>query len=491
MDLQLGALSMSYPISLNQKIGQEQSLKQTQRLMMSPEMQQAIHFLQMPVQELSTLIEAEMEQNPVLEYEDEPLQEEEWEETSEEEKEMEFDENNFEILKQLDEDFRDYFAESGSPNYRSNEEEKRKSYVESSIQDKPSLFDFLMSQAREMFSTKKEMQIAEAIIGYLDDKGFLKNSLKEIAAIFSFNESELEDVLKIVQTFEPSGVGATSLQESLLIQLKNLKKENSLAFKILKYHFENLLHNKIPIIRKDLDCTAEEIRKAIDENIAKLDLNPGTSYSNEIVPYIVPDVKIRQEGEELKVEVNEDFGSPLRLNAKYLHLLDDPNLPEETKHFIKLKILSARWLIKNICQRNETLKRIAESLSKRQKIFFMQLEGKLVPLTMKALAQELDLHESTIARAVANKYIDTPRGLFPIRYFFSSTYISNSGEDISAKTVKEVLADIVKNEDKRKPLSDQSISKLIKLRGISCARRTVAKYRAELNIGNASQRKKF
>lgn len=486
---------MSYPISLRQKLNPEQNLKQTQRLMMTPEMQQAIHFLQMPAQELSALVDEEIEQNPILEYISEegyPEEEELWREAQEDaEREMEFDEYNFAILKQLDEDFRDLFAESGAPSYRSSEDEKKKIYLESSIQDMPSLFDFLMGQAREVFHSEHEMQMAEAIIGYLDEKGFLRNPLEEISMLFSFPVERLAHVLKTIQTFDPSGVGATSLKESLLLQLDNLNKRDSLAYQIIRHHFDDLLHNRIPAIQKELRCNADQIRSAIQHDIIKLDLNPGTSYSKEIAPIATPDVKIKQEEDNLVAEVNEDFLSPIRLNSKYLRLLEDPNLPMEAKQFIKLKIMSAKWLMKNISQRNETIKRIAESLAEKQKKFFLDPLGKLVPLTMKTIAQELDLHESTIARAVSNKYIDTPRGLFPIRHFFSSAYLSDAGEDVSAKTVKEVLCDIVKNEDKSKPLSDHSISKLIKLRGISCARRTVAKYRAELNIGNASQRKKF
>ena len=488
---------MSYPFSLGQIASQDQKLKQTQRLMMTPQMQQAIHFLQLPVAELFTLIEAEMVQNPVLEYlQEEELEDtepKEWEEEKgQEEQELVFDEHNFEILKQLDEEFRDYFAESGASTLRrSSEEDKRKTYLESSIQDKLSLFDYLMKQAREVLQSTEEMAMAEAVIGYLDERGFLQGTLEEIAHLFCFDPPKLEKVLKIVQTFDPHGVGARTLQEALLIQLRCLNKENNLAYFIIRDHFDDLIHNRIPLMQKSLDCTMEDLRRAIDKEIARLDLHPGTSYSSEVTPFITPDVRLRQEGEELIAEINDDLITPLKLNSKYLKMLEDPALPADAKHFIKLKILSAKWLIKNIHQRNTTIERIANSLVKRQRKFLTHPEGKLLPLTMKTIAEELYLHESTIARAVANKYISTPRGLFPIRYFFSNTYVNVHGEDVSSKTVKEVLQDIVQNEDKLNPLSDQSISRLIRLKGISCARRTVAKYRAELNIGNASQRKKF
>lgn len=487
---------MSYPISLGQNQTREQNLKQTQRLMMTPQMQQAIRFLQMPVLELTSLIEAEMEQNPILEYLEEEVQEkeeEEWEEESHlEEKEIIFEDQSYEILKQIDEEFRDHFAESGASILRrSAEEDKKKTYQESSIQDRLSLYDYLLNQAKEVLQTPEEFAMAEILLGYLDSRGFLLTPLEEIAALFEFEVPRLAEVLKVIQTFEPLGIAAKDLKESLLIQLRCLKKENSLAYAIIENHFNDLLHNRIPLLKKELNCSSSDIQKAIDKDIAKLDLHPGTSYSKDVIPYVIADVTLRQDGDNLTAEINEDFISPLKLNSKYLKMLEDTQLSAETKQFIKVKILSAKWLIKNIFQRNETIERIATSLAKRQKTFFLHPEGKLIPLTMKTIAEELDLHESTIARAVANKYIDTPRGLFPLRFFFSNTYVTDDGEDISAKTVKDVLQDIVKNEDKCRPLSDESISKLIKMHGISCARRTIAKYRRELNIGTASQRKKF
>lgn len=495
---------MSYPLSMDLSQKLTPSLKQMQRLIMSPQMQQALHMLQAPVMELSTLIEAEMEQNPVLETIqegmtedfDEGAAERENAELSEEvndhpEKELSFNEHDFEILLQIDEEFRDYFRESGPSRQRNSDEEKLRTFQENSITAESTLFEHLMKQAHETFSDKEELQMAEALIGNFDENGFLFSSLEEIAQLNGYKASHLLPILKKIQTFDPAGVGATNLQEALLIQLRAQGYKDTLAYEILEKHYQDLIHNRIPVIQKKLGCSLQEISLAIKEDIAKLDLHPGTLYSKELVQSIIPDVVLQQEDEKLIVVVNDEHLPAFRINQRYLKMLDDEKLNGETKEFIRQKIMSAKWLMRNIHQRNSTLERITAALAQKQKEFFVNPEGKLMPLTMKTLAEELELHESTIARAVASKYVDSPRGLLPLRSFFTNAYVTHEGEDISSQTVRDVLLDIIQHENKQKPLSDEALAAQIKARGINCARRTVAKYRAALNIGNAHQRKQF
>ncbi len=488
---------------LQQKTGQ--NIKQLQRLIMSKQMQQAIHFLQVPVMELTPLIDAELEQNPVLENAEDDadkdselnqLEEEHNEESCDQdqvpEQELTFDEHDFEILRRLDEDFRDHFSEAGNVAVRPrSEQDKLQTFLESSIESKETLFEHLMCQAREAFDNYNQLDIAEAVIGNIDSTGFFNTSLDELAVLKKCTVADIENVLKVVQTFDPIGIGARSLKESLLIQLKNFGKELSLAYQIVDRHFDDLLHNRIPTIKKALQCTAEEIRKAVDHDIAALDLHPGTQLNHQIVSVITPDACVKLEDDELVVAVNDDSMPSLRLNSRYLRMLDDAELPKETKDFIKQKIVSAKWLLRNIMQRNDTLERICKSLTKWQRDFFLNSNGPLVPLTMKTLADELEVHESTIARAVSRKYIDTPRGLLPLRSFFTSSLSTNEGADVSAKTAQDMLTDIIAKENKQHPLSDETISAMIKEKGINCARRTVAKYRAALKIGTAQQRRKF
>jgi RNA polymerase sigma-54 factor len=463
---------------------------------MSPKMQQAIKLMQLPVLELTTMIDAELEQNPILEIIELKPDEENAEVSQDEEypveKELDFNDKNFEILKQLDESSRDNYLEgAGFSTRRSAEEEKKKVFEESLIKDQPSLFQYLMNQAKETFESQEEMRMAEELIGNFDESGFLRVSIDEIAMTQKFDKNELKKVLQKIQEFEPIGVGATTLQESLLIQLRNLSQENSLAAKIIDKHFDDLLHNRITNIKKGLGCSIEDIRKAIEDNIAKLDLHPGVSCSQFPIQSIIPDITIKWINEEWVVYTNSDYIPSLRLNRRYLRMLEDESLPKETKDFIKNKILSAKWLMKNLDQRNSTLEKIAYSLIKRQGDFFLQPTGKLIPLVMKEIAEELSLNESTIARAVANKYIDSPRGIFPLRYFFSNAYTNADGEGISSKTVRDILKELIDGEDKNRPLSDEALSQLIKERGVHCARRTVAKYRLEMNIGNTAQRKQY
>lgn len=487
-------------LSLDQLLQHKQSLKQQQRLMMSPQMQQAIHLLQAPLQELSSLVNAELEQNPVLENEAENLAatsiEMENEELSDEmdflpEEEMLFSDNDFAIMRQLDEEFRDHFAESGaySPKRQSSEDESMKHLLETTLQKKESLFDILMRQAFDTFEEEEERKAAEALIGNLDERGFLTLALEEIAVLSSCDSKRLECVLKEIQTFAPYGVGATNLQECFLIQLRLKGKLHSLAYKIVEKFFDEMLHNKIRVIQKGLKQDFKTIQEAIQRDISRLDWHPGSSFSKEDSQAIVPDILIREENGELIVDTNSDFLPQLRINRKYLRMLSDASLPLETREYIQQKLSSGKWLLRNIIQRNDTLEKIALHLIGHQREFLQSLDGKLLPMTMKTVAESLSLHESTIARAVANKYLSCPRGLVALRSFFSHGYSTEKGLDISSQTVRELLQELIGKEDKRRPLSDEVLSDLLKKRGIDCARRTIAKYRSELSIGNTTQRR--
>jgi len=469
--------------------------------MMSPQMQQALHLLQLPHLELSQLIEAELEQNPVLEtaqeepdLEMESLEEDSLETSEEEpalEKSLSIDERDLEILQHLDEDYRDFFNETERPMLPSRDEEKWKAYQESSLVSQVTLFEHLMRQAQETFAQRAELEMAEAIIGNLDDHGLLSSGLEEVAHLGGYKIEPLRRVLKQIQTFDPIGVGAETLQQALLIQLAYQGKQRSLAYQVVERHFQDLLHNHIPQIQKKLGCSVQEIAKAIRDDIARLDLHPAGSYSQEPVQPLTADVSLNLVGDKLEVHVNTDHLPDFHLNRKYMRMLEDENLSVEAKDFIKTKLLSAKWLIRNVFQRNDTLEKIAQSIAKRQHAFFKSPEGKLEPMTMKMVADELSVHESTVARAVSNKYIDCPRGLLPLRSFFTNAYATEQGPEISSQTVRDVLLELIRRENKAKPLSDEAIAKAIKQRGIDCARRTVAKYRAELAIGNTRQRRQF
>ncbi|MBA3815786.1 MAG: RNA polymerase factor sigma-54 [Parachlamydiaceae bacterium] len=493
---------MSYALNLQPK--PSQSLKQMQRMIMSRQMQQAIHLLQMPIMELSAAIEGELEQNPVLEYlENETVSELEAIQTEEEntdevsidasvESELQFDQHDFETLRRLDEDFRSTLSETSGTNGKNTiDQEKLHNFLESSIQAEISLFEHLMQQARETFDHESDRILVEALIGNFNENGFLTTPLQEIAVLHACEISKLETLLASVQTFDPPGVGARNLRESLLIQLRLQNKKSTLAYKIIEAHFDDLLHNRIPKIKKSLQCTSTQFTEMLDQHIIKLDLHPGMCFSKQIVSTILPEAFIRQEDDQLIVNINEDSLPPLRLNKRYLQMLEDKNLSKDDKDFIQQKVVSAKWLVRNLFQRNNTIERITQELAKRQREFFLHPEGKLTPLTMKVIAEALELHESTIARAVSQKYIETPRGLLPLRSFFTSAIETHTGENLSSQSVKDLMRELIKNENKNNPLSDEAIARVIKEQGIHCARRTVAKYRLALNIGSSQQRRKF
>jgi RNA polymerase sigma-54 factor len=315
--------------------------------------------------------------------------------------------------------------------------------------------------------------------------------MEEMAALNDFEISDIHHILGQIQTFHPPGIAAFSIQHSLLVQLDFLGKRKTLAYKIIEKYFDHLIHNHIPLIKKGLKCTTEQITEAIKKDIAHLDLHPGTQFLHTAVQTLVPDLSIVEEEGKLLVVINDDTIPSLRLNRRYLKMLEDKTLPEEAREFIHTKVMSAKWLLRNIHQRNETLEKIALILAKRQIEFFKEPNGQLTPLTMREVAEEIEMHESTVARAVSNKCLNSPRGIFPLRYFFTHAYETEQGTEISSKTVKDVLQEVIDGENKLKPLTDDLLSQLLKNKGIPCARRTVAKYRGELNIGSVNQRRKF
>lgn len=480
--------------------------QQQQRLIMLPKMQQAIHMLQVPILELSAEINEELAANPLLEldtieevpndFDSDNLTDDEDPFSTDNdlltEVEVEIDDKNLDILCRLDEDFSSHMStEMDFSSAHRNDEEKLKTYQNNNLSINISLNEFLIQQARETFELTQDLETAEIIIGSLDEKGFLTSPLKELCLLTNRQENEIQEIILKIQSFDPVGVCALNLQDSFLIQLSRKGLINSLAYSIIKNCYDDLLHHRITSIQRKLKCSSFEVEQEINEVISKLDLQPAGSYSVQLVQAIVPDVSIILENDHLIAKINDDSLPPLRLNGKYLRLFENPQTPQETKNFIKKKVLSAKWLLNSIQQRNSTILRLADYLAKTQKDFFIHTDGQLKPLTMKIVADELEMHESTIARTVSNKYVDTPRGLFPLRYFFTHGYASEKGVDISSTTVRNMLEEMIKKENKTMPLSDEALSDLLKKKGVPCARRTIAKYRRELNIGNAFQRKTY
>lgn len=439
------------------------SQKQTQVLIHSPQMQKALHLLQMPVMDLSAFLEREIAENPILEF-------------SEEERELEREE----ILREL----------ASSPKFKKTTSKLDHS-IENHLVSELTLFDFLMNQARLIYE-EEELAICYCLIGNLDEDGFLKIDLSEIALLNDTTVERLQSVLQTIQTFDPPGIGATSLQESLLIQLRRQSKEKTLCYSLIQNHYDDLLRNRIPLIVKKTKLKAFIIKETLIREMKDLNFHPGAQFNRgpytEVVHSVCPDVSIV--GPDFKVVVNERDIPGFRLNPHYLSMLHSADLPKETKEYIQNKIISGKWLKHNLNERHNTLYRIAEQIVAIQKHFFSKQEGLLLPMTMKEVADKLSLHESTIARAVAHKYVDCFKGILPLRFFFTHAMHGSDGSFVSNHSTKQMVQTIIMGENKNRPFSDALISKQLLEKGFVCARRTVAKYREELGFGTVSQRKK-
>lgn len=443
---------MDFSPSLRQENRPSLHIRQQQQLMMLPHMQQGLYLLQMPLIELSDVIDEEWANNPFLD-----------------------------CIEKIDK------HEIGPLPYSEDRGYDATSYIENRISYAPSLFSHLMQQARQTFTDIEDITLAEMLIGNLDAHGFLTTPFEEI----SKKTEKLEKLLYKIQEFEPYGIGARTIQESLLIQLRCQGKEHSIAYAIISKHYTDLLYNRISFIQQGLQCSVDTIFHAIDHFIVPLNLRPGSRFTQSTVPYIVPDAKILPEGGKLIVEINEERLPSLKLNAHYIELCKRAALSKEDKKCTKEQIHSAKWLIKNLQQRHETLLRVIETVIEKQKPFFSQDNGSIFPLTMQEVASELNLHISTVARAVANKYIHCDSGLYPLRSFFSRRYLLKNGQEVKVSSIAAMLQKLIHTEDKYNPYSDAHLASLLEQQGITCARRTIAKYRNQLQIGNAQKRKQF
>lgn len=445
------------------ELGQTQNQRQTQQLMVTPQMQQALTLLQLPLVELESALDHILEQNPLLERG-------EWqEERTPREEEVGWE-------------------EGGIPNLP---QDSPTEIIERTHVASPSLYLFLMEQAEEVLSSEEDRSLASLLIGDLDERGFLSTSLPELAIITEVPLDKLQRVLLHLQRLLPPGLFAKDLQESLLLQLQRRGREGTLAYRLVQEYFPLLLKNQLPKISKALSISLSQLTHLMEKELSNLNFSPAAKFSSLPSTHPPPDLLILLEGEKLVIRLPEESTPDLRLNPTYLSLLEDPSTPEETKRYLEQKLASAKWLMRNLSERNQTLMKIGLLLVEWQHSFFVSSTGKLLPLTMRKMAEELGLHESTIARAVQGKTLYCPRGFFTLRAFFSSGYSARNGEEISSIAVKEFLTKLIEEEDKSSPLSDEKLSLMIQKKGIPCARRTVTKYRAQLQIPSARVRQRY
>jgi len=356
-----------------------------------------------------------------------------------------------------------------------------------------SLTDHLMWQLKLSPMTETEMRVGEQIIGNLDQNGYLQASIEEIADQEHAAADFVTRVLKTVQSFDPPGIAARDLTECLLIQARLLGETNPLVEIIIRDHLKDLEMKNYPQIARKLKVEIDEVVQAVMV-ISNMDPKPGSAFQEEKVQTVIPDVYVYKSGDDYKIVLNDDGMPRLRISNFYREIMagmDGGRDVDTGKRYIKERVQSATWLIKSIQQRQKTIYRVAESIVNHQRNFFEKGINYLKPLVLRDIAMDVEMHESTISRVVTNKYMQTPAGLFELKYFFSSGLSKGNGENIASKSVKEEIRKLIAEENPRKPLSDNEIVMMLKASGIKIARRTVAKYREMINILPSSRRKKF
>ncbi len=462
------------------RISYHLKLEQTQKLIMTPELQQAINLLQLSSLELHDFLQEELLNNPVLEIDEPDENEKKAENTSDEGQERDAI------------DWEQYFRDQNLdalPSVYLRRTEEAPAY-DHYLSKEPSLQEYLLLQLGLSNLDKTQKRIGEFLIGNVDQNGYLKGDIAEFSLLLGVETEEIEAVLAVVQKFDPAGVAARNLQECLLLQLAECKTVHPLAEVVISKYLADVAENRSKKVAADLGVEPSEIQAAVDF-IRTLDPKPGRLMGdNRDVRYIIPDVAVEKVANDYVVLVNEISTPRLTINSYYRSILGGENRESVTSSFIKNKLDSALWLLRSIEQRRLTLYRVTECIVRMQGCFFEEGIRHLKPMTLKQVADEVGVHESTVSRATANKYVQTPRGLYPLKFFFASGVEDEDGASVSSESIKSHLRELIESENAYRPLSDQKLTELLKQRDIIVSRRTVAKYREELAIPASNKRKR-
>jgi RNA polymerase sigma-54 factor len=473
-----------------------QQLKLTQQLIMTPQLQMAIKLLQLSRLELLNTIRKELEENPTLEEEIHEVSSEESLDgqpdkastDSASTEEVTIKEN----IREDDIDWNNYINEYSSSGRTHFEAERKESPdFESFIAHKESLRDHLLWQFLMTSPTQEEEKIGSLIVGNLNEDGYLDASLENLAAMSGSEPDKIEQVLALMQTFDPTGVCARDLRECLLIQAKYYDLDDTIVIKIIENHLNHLENKNYRAIAKSLKISIDDVITAV-KVIKGLEPRPGREFAEEEAQYINPDVFVYKLENEFVILVNDDGMPRLHVNNFYKNAFKEGGtFSDDAKEYIQEKMRSATWLIRSIHQRQKTIYKVMESILKFQRSFFDKGIAYLKPMVLRDVAEDIGMHESTISRVTTNKYVHTPRGIFELKYFFNSSIQRVQGDAIASASVQEKIRQIIESEDPKKPYSDDKISKLLKESNISIARRTVAKYREMMRVLPSNKRKEF
>ena len=460
-------------------------LKTAQKLVMTATLQQAIKLLPLSRLELIQKVHQEILENPFLEevatqeMSDTDLANAELSQETPQESEQ------FEV------DWEAYLQDfNSSPDYVPMLSREVPS-LEATLRSETSLAEHLLWQLSLTVHDDLEKHIGTYLIGNIDDDGYLQCQTEEVTMIFGVTDEQVCTVLGVIQSFDPPGVGARDLQESLLIQLHHLEMDDSLACKIVQHCLSQLDERSFQKIAKTFGATINEVIAAVGL-IRTLDPKPGSRFNSPRVEYIVPDVVVVKVDDDYQIVLNEDGMPSLRINALYQNVLrQNDSMQSDTREYLEEKFRSAIWLMKSVEQRRQTLLRVTKSLCKFQREFLDKGIAYLKPLVLKDVADDIGMHESTVSRVTTNKYVYTPQGVFELKFFFHSGLESLDGDAMSSISVKDIIRKAVAAEDPKKPLTDQQLMTILEAKSVRIARRTIAKYRQELRIAPASRRKRL
>ena len=455
------------------KIGYELTIEQTQKLSMTPELIQAIQILQYNNQELNEYIDKELLENPILESEYH----------KESDTEIDIDSLRDQLI-QADENveaYKQWESHSTSDEY---------SY-ENFVAFNYTLTEFLIEQLHFSSLKGQDAEIGRYIIENIDDNGYLSMSLEEICSVLDVDLDSCERVLDLIHTFEPSGVGARDLNECLIIQLASLGELTDEIEFIISNRLKDLADNKYALISKDMGISIAEVQ-GIADLIKTLEPKPGRGFdSDNSIKYIIPDIYVEETNGEYVVSANDGSTPSLHISSYYNSLAEEAKSDKELSNYLNNRFNSAMWLMKSIEQRKKTIYNVASAIVQFQNDFFTKGERFLKPLTLKQIAETVGVHESTVSRAINGKYMQCPRGVFELKYFFTGGILNEDGSGVSSNSIKSMIKEFVDAEDDKKPLSDSKISEMLHEKGIDISRRTVAKYRDDIGILPSSKRRRF
>ena len=472
--------------------------RQSQQLVMAPQMRQSLKILQVAALDLRAAIQEELQSNPALEelpMDDVSLEKEaapadaSADRREDPREELDFS-KDFQVLEKIGQDWQDHLADAGGVRAQTTEQEESRQHFFDSLTTETSLQSHLMQQADLAECPPPVREALRFLIGSLDDRGYLTASLADIALMASLPLETIQRAAQLLKSFDPPGIGAENLADCLLTQLTLKGRAQSVAARIIRDHFELLVRRRIPELARKTGLPAEIVQEAIGE-IGTLDPAPGRRFADDSNRVVVPDVTVERDNGEWKIILNQDYIPRLRLSSTYRDLIAKGTLSKPERDYLREKLRSGKFIINAIEQRQRTIERITREIIGHQAEFFAEGVARLKPLTMQQIADIIGVHETTVSRALANKYIKTPHGVFEMKFFFTSGYQSQAGAAVANTSVKEMIADIIAGEDPAKPHSDQEIVALLKAKGLDLARRTVAKYREELGLLPSNLRRRY